>query len=159
MTTFAVSTLALALSAVAGTACGGSDDDSGTLSKAAFAKQANALCSKANADRNAQLQQLQPSPSGVADAQKLQSVSSIDRELIRRVDALVPPEAEQDRVDKVLDAWRTRATAEDQYAGAVGAMQDPATLTSVTATLAGIDAATDPVAVQLGLTECTRGTP
>ena len=101
MTTFAVSTVAL--TAVAGTACGGSDDAPGTLSKSAFAKQANALCSKAKADRNAQLQQLPPSPSA-ADAQKLQSVSSIDRELIRRVDALVPPDAEQDRVDKVLDA-------------------------------------------------------
>jgi SOS-response transcriptional repressor LexA len=161
MTSFAVSTVALAVAAVAvaGTACGGSDDDSGTLSKSAFAKQANALCSKAKADRNAQLQQLPPSPSGAADAQKLQSVSSIDRELIRRVDALVPPEAEQDRVDKVLDAWRKRATAEDQYAGAVGAMEDPATLASVTADLAQIDAATDPVAVQLGLAQCTRGTP
>jgi hypothetical protein len=102
---------------------------------------------------------LPPSPSGAADAQKLQSVSSIDRELIRRVDALVPPDAEQDRVDNVLDSWRQRATAEDQYAGAVGAMQDPATLASVTANLAQIDATTDPVAVQLGLTECTRGTP
>ena len=56
MTTFAVSTVALA--AVAGTACGGSDDAPGNLSKSAFAKQANALCSKAKADRNAQLQQL-----------------------------------------------------------------------------------------------------
>ena len=157
LTTLAVS--AVALAAVAGTSCGGSDDDPGTLSKSAFAKQANALCSKAKADRNLQLQQLPPSPSGAADAQKLQSVSSIDRELIRRVDALVPPDAEQDRVDKVLDAWRQRATAEDQYAGAVGAMQDPATLASITANLAQIDATTDPVAVQLGLTECTRGTP
>jgi len=157
MTTFAVSTVAL--TAVAGTACGGSDDAPGTLSKSAFAKQANALCSKAKADRYAQLQQLPPSPSGAADAQKLQSVSSIDRELIRRVDALVPPDAEQDRVDKVLDAWRQRATAEDQYAGAVGAMQDPATLAGVSANLAQIDAATDPVAVQVGLSECTRGTP
>jgi hypothetical protein len=59
----------------------------------------------------------------------------------------------------VLDAWRKRATAEDQYAGAVGAMEDPATLASVTANLARVDAATDPVAVQLGMTECTRGTP
>jgi hypothetical protein len=159
MTTFGVSTVALAVAAVVGTACGGSDDDSGTLSKSAFAKQANALCSKAEADRNGQLQQLPPSPSGAADAQKLQGISSIDRELIRRVDALVPPQTEQDRVDKVLDAWRQRATAEDQYAAAVGAMQDPATLAGVTANLAQIDAATDPVAVQLGLTACTRGTP
>jgi hypothetical protein len=38
-------------------------------------------------------------------------------------------------------------------------MEDPATLGSVTANLAQVDAATDPVAVQLGMTECTRGTP
>ena len=53
MTTFAVSTVALAVAGVAGTACGGSDDDSGTLSRSAFATQANALCSKTKADRSA----------------------------------------------------------------------------------------------------------
>ncbi len=148
----------LALAAL-GAACGGSDDDPGTLSKPAFAKQANALCSTAKTERDAQLQQLPPNPSGAADAQKLQSVATTDRELIRRVDALVPPESEQDQVDQVLDAWRKRADLEDQYADAVAAMQDPATLASFSAGQAQIDAATDPVAVQLGLTECTRGTP
>jgi hypothetical protein len=157
LTTFAASVVALAT--VAGTACGGSDDEPGALSKSSFAAKANALCSKAEADRNQQLQQLPLSPSGPADAEKLQSVASIGRELIRRVDALVPPEAEQDQVDTVLDAWRRRAGVEDQYADAVGAMQDPTTLAGVTANLAQIDASTDPVAVQLGLTACTRGTP
>jgi hypothetical protein len=38
-------------------------------------------------------------------------------------------------------------------------MQDPATLASATANLEQIDASTDPVTVQLGLTACTRGTP
>jgi hypothetical protein len=156
LTTFAASVVALA---AAGTGCGGSDDEPGALSKSSFATKANELCSKAEADRNRQLQQLPPSPSGSADAQKLQSVASTDRELIRRVDALVPPAAEQDQVDTVLDAWRRRAGVEEQYADAVGAMQDPATLASVTANLAQIDASTDPVAVQLGLTACTRGTP
>jgi hypothetical protein len=98
-------------------------------------------------------------PSGASDAQKLQSVATTDRELIRRVDALVPPEAEQDQVDQVLEAWRKRADLEDQYAAAVAAMQDPATLAVFAASQAQIDATTDPVAVQLGLTACTRGTP
>jgi len=154
LTTFAAS--AVAVAAVTGAACGGSDDDPGVLSKSSFAKRANELCSKAEANRNQQLQQLPPSPSGTADAQKLQSVASMDRELIRRVDALVPPEAEQ---DSVLSAWRRRAGVENQYAEPVGALQDPATLASVNANLAQIDASTDPVAVQLGLTACTRGTP
>jgi hypothetical protein len=157
LTTFAASVVALG--AVAGTGCGGSDDNPGALSKSSFATKANALCSKAKADRDAQLGQLPADPSGAADAQKLQSVASIDRELIRRVDALVPPQAEQDQVDQVLDAWRKRADLADQYADAVGAMQDPATLASFTAGQARIDASTDPVAVQLGLTACTRGTP
>ena len=144
-----------ALAAVVGTACGDSDDDPGALSESAFAKEANALCSKASTDRNAQLQQLPRNPSGAADAQKLNSVASTDRELVRRVDALVPPEGDQDQVDTVLDGWRKRAGVEDQYADAVGAMQDPATLASFTANLAQIGAATDPVAIQLGLTACT----
>lgn len=144
-----------ALAAVVGTACGGNDDEPGALSKSEFAKQANALCAKAGANRNAQLQPLPPNPSGAADAQKLKSSASTDRELIRRVDALVPPEGEQDQVDSVLDGWRKRAGVEDQYADAVAAMQDPATLARFTANLAQIDVATDAVAAQLGLTACT----
>ena len=157
LTTFAAA--AVALAAVAGTACGGSDDEPGALSKSSFATKANELCSKAEADRNGQLQQLPPSPSGASDAQKLQSVASTDRELIRRVDALVPPESEQDQVDQALEAWRKRADLEDQYAQAVGRMTDPATLAAFTASQAQIDSTTDPVAVRLGLTACTRGTP
>ncbi|HKH25924.1 MAG TPA: hypothetical protein VKB11_02185, partial [Acidimicrobiia bacterium] len=76
-----------ALAAVVGTACGGNDDEPGALSKSEFAKQANALCAKAGANRNAQLQPLPPNPSGAADAQKFKSSASTDRELIRRVDA------------------------------------------------------------------------
>jgi hypothetical protein len=157
LTTFAASVVVL--TAVAGTACGGSDDEPGGLSKSSFDTKANALCSKAKADRDAQLGQLPLNPSGPADAQKLQSVATTDRELIRRVDALVPPQSEQDQVDQVLDAWRKRADLADQYAEGVGAMQDPATLATFTAKQAQIDAATDPVAIQLGLTGCTRGTP
>lgn len=41
----------------------------------------------------------------------------------------------------------------------LAAMQDPATLASFSAKQAQIDATTDPVAIQLGRTECTRGTP
>jgi hypothetical protein len=144
---------ALAAAAAVLLACNGGDTNN--LSKGQFASKANALCTKAQDERAAQLQQLPPSPSGAADAQKLKSVASTDRELVRRVDALVPPEAEQDQVDKVLDGWRQRAGGEDQYADAVGAMQDPATLASFTSNLAQIDAATDPVAVQLGLSACS----
>jgi hypothetical protein len=151
---------ALALSVLVVTACGGdTSDDPGALSKSEFATQANELCTKAQADRAEQLQQVSLSPSGPADAQKLQRVASTDRELIRRVDDLVPPEAEQDEVDRVLDGWRQRADVEDQYASAVGTVQDSATLASFTTNLAQIDAITDPAAVELGLTACARGTP
>jgi hypothetical protein len=142
LTTLAASVVALA--AIAGTACGGSDDEPGALSKSSFATKANKLCSKAKADGEVQLQQLPPNPSGAKDAQTLQNVSRTDRELIRRVDALVP---------------RKRADLADQYAEGVGAMRDPATLATFTAKQAQIDAATNPVAIELGLTGCTRGTP
>jgi hypothetical protein len=59
----------------------------------------------------------------------------------------------------VVDAWRKRADLADQYAEGVGAMRDPATLATFTAKQAQIDAATNPVAIELGLTGCTRGTP
>ena len=146
------------LAAVVMSGCGGaSNGDSGALSRRQFATKANALCATAQTKRAQLLQQLPMSPSGPADAEKLDRIVTIDRELVREVDALIPPESEQDRVDKVLDSWRNRAGVEQQYADAVGAMQDPATLASVTANLAQIDAATDPIAVQLGMTECTRG--
>jgi hypothetical protein len=73
---------AVALATAVVTACGGSDDDSGTLSKSAFAKRANDRCSKAKADRHAQLQQLPPSPAGAAEALNIQSAATVDRELI-----------------------------------------------------------------------------
>jgi len=136
---------------------GGSSGDVGNLSRAAFAKKANALCATADGDRTKLVDQLPPSPSGPADAEKLQSVVTIDREVIRHVDALVPPQSEQDSVDRVLDAWRQRATIADQYANAVGAMQDPGTLAAFNTRITQIDAATDPVAVQLGIQQCARG--
>jgi SOS-response transcriptional repressor LexA len=139
----------VALAAAAVTACGGSDD-AGALSKSAFAKQANELCANAKSERDAQLGQLPPNPSGPTDAQKLRSVASTDRELIRRVDALVPPEAEQDQVDKVLDGWRRRATLEEKYA-----MRLPQSLETFTAEVAQIDATVTPIANQLGMTQCT----
>ncbi len=140
--------------------CGGSSNDEvGALSKGQFAQKANGLCASAQAERAQLLNQLPMNPSGPADADTLDSVVEIDRELIRNVDALVPPESEQDRVDRVLDGWRRRAGVEQQYADAVGSMQDPSTLASFTANLAQIDAANDPIAIQLGLSQCTRGSP
>jgi hypothetical protein len=140
--------------------CGGSSNDEvGALSKSQFAKKSNGLCASAQAERAQLLNQLPTDPSGPGDAGKLNSVVGIDRELIRKVDALVPPESEQDRVDRVLDGWRKRAGVEQQYADAVGSMQDPSTLASFTANLAQIDAANDPIAIQLGLSQCTRGSP
>jgi hypothetical protein len=139
-------------------ACGSSGGDTNNLSKSQFAAKVNALCSKADAERAQLLQQLPPMPSGPTDGQDLQNAARTDRELLRSVDALVPPESEQDGVDRLLDAWRQRADAEDLYAIAVGSMQDPQTLAGFTANIAQIDATAAPIANQLGLTECVRGT-
>jgi hypothetical protein len=134
-----------------------SGGDANNLSKGQFAAKANDLCSKADADRAQLLQQLPPMPSGTADAENLQRAAGIDHDLIRKVDALVPPDSEQDTVDRLLDAWRQRADAEDQYALAVGAMQDPQTLAGFTASIDQIDATAAPIANELGMTECARG--
>jgi hypothetical protein len=138
-------------------ACGSSGGDANNLSKGQFAANANDLCSKADTERAQLLQQLPPMPSGTADAENLQRAAGTDRDLIRDVDALVRPESEQDTVDRLLDAWRQRADTEDQYAIAVGAMQDPQTLAGFTASIAQIDATAAPIADQLGMTECARG--
>jgi hypothetical protein len=145
---------AAAILAVPACSSGG---DANNLSKDQFAAKANALCSKADADRAQLLQQLPPMPSGTADAENLQRAAGIDRDLIREVDAVVPPESEQDTVDRLLDAWRQRADAEDQYAIAVGSMQDPQTLATFTSSIDQIDATAAPIANELGMTECARG--
>ena len=155
MTTFAVSTVALA--AVAGTACGGSDDAPGTLSKGQFASKANAICAEAQPVRARLLQQLPAQPSGQADTGAFQLLAGSDRYLIRHVDALVPPDAAQDLVDRVLDGWRKRSELEEKYATAVGAMQAAQSLEGFTASLAQIDATIGPIATQLGMTHCTAG--
>ena len=148
---------ALAAAAVLAVPACSSGGDSDSLSKDQFAAKANDLCSKADADRAQLLQQLPPMPSGTTDAENLQRAAGIDRDLIREVDALVPPESEQDTVDQLLDAWRQRANAEDQYAIAVGAMQDPQTLAGFTSSIDQIDATAAPIANELGMTECARG--
>jgi hypothetical protein len=134
-----------------------SGGDANNLSKGQFAAKADDLCSKADADRAQILQQLPPMPSGTADAENLQRAAGIDHDLVRKVDALVPPDSEQDTVDQLLDAWRQRADAEDQYALAVGAMQDPQTLAGFTSSIDQIDATAAPIANELGMTECARG--
>jgi len=135
----------------------GDGGDADNLSKGEFASKGNSLCKKADAERVQVLQQLSSTPSGAADAQKLQRIVTIDRELVRRVDDLVPPQGEEDRVDRVLDAWRRRANVEHQYADAVAAMQAPQTLAVFTETLAQVDVTADLSATQLGMTQCTRG--
>jgi hypothetical protein len=157
---FLITFAALAtIAAVALSACGG--DDGGapdSLSKGEFASKANALCTRAESERGQLLQQLSPTPSA-ADAQKLQRIVTIDRELVRRVDDLVPPQGEQDVVDRVLDAWRRRASVEHQYADAVAAMQDPETLAIFTESLAEVDVTANLSATELGMTQCRRGAP
>jgi antitoxin component HigA of HigAB toxin-antitoxin module len=134
-------------------ACGGSGGgDSGNLSKAAFAAEANALCAEREAVRTRLLQQLPPQPSDRGDAGTFQLLASVDRGLIRRVDALVPPEAEQDRVDQILDGWRQRAQLEEKYASAL-----PESLEVFTTSVAQIDATVASIANELGLTKCARG--
>jgi hypothetical protein len=140
------------LGAVALSACDSRDGgDANNLSKAQFASKANAICAEAQPVRARLLQQLPAQPSGQADAGTFELLAGSDHYLIRHVDALVPPEDEQDRVDRILDGWRRRAKLEER-----NAMQPPQRLETFTAEVAQIDAATDPVAVQLGLTACTH---
>jgi hypothetical protein len=142
-----VACLAAFATALAQQACDGGSDEPGALSEADFASKANALCAKTEAERARLLRQL-TAPSGQAGAQTFRSLAGEDHELIRRVDALVPPEAEQDRVDRILDGWRQRAELEENYA------QVPQSLESFTAEVAQIDAAVAPVANELGMTQC-----
>ena len=148
----AVATVA---AAVVLAACSG--EDTNNLSKGEFATKANALCSKAESERTLLLQQLPPMPSGDADTQTLRRIVTVDRELVRKVDDLVPPQAEQDRVDRLLDAWRRRAELESRYADAVAAAQSPQPLATFTASVAQVDATAQPTATQLGLTQCAPG--
>jgi hypothetical protein len=131
-------------------ACDGGSDEPGALSRADFASKANSLCAKTEAERERLLQQLQGQPSGQSDAQTFRQLAGQDRELIRRVDALVPPEAEQDSVDRILDGWRQRAQLEED-----AAMQTPQSLDAFNAEVAQIETTVAPIATELGMTQCT----
>jgi hypothetical protein len=149
-----------AVATIAGSALVACDSGGGaanTLTKGEFASKANSLCKKAESEREGLLRQLPPTPSGSADSEKLERIVTIDRELVRRVDDLVPPTGEEDRVDRVLDTWRRRANVEHQYADAVAAMQDPQTLAIFTESLAEVATTANLSATQLGMTQCTRG--
>lgn len=148
-------TFAAAAAAALLVACNGGGGDPGTLSKSDFASKANALCTKAEAERTRLLQQL-PAQPGQANAQTVDDLARGDRELIRRVDALVPPDAEQDRVDRVLDGWRQRAELEEQYANALRSTPAPQSLDAFTAQVDEINATVAPTANRLQMTECTR---
>jgi hypothetical protein len=148
---------ALAAAALVVTSCNGdTSDEPGALSKSEFAKKANSLCADTEAERTRLFQQLPPQH-GEAHARTFERMASADRELVRRVDALVPPDAQQDRVDHLLDEWRKRAELEEQYAKDVRSMRARQTDDTFTMELLEIDATAASIAGELELTQCIRG--
>jgi hypothetical protein len=136
-------------------ACGssGSDGSNGSLSKSSFASKSNAYCVQARTDRSA------VPPSGKQPtAQDADKVIAIDRELIRKIDDLVPPDSEQDQVDQLLEQLHQRIAVEDQLRASIAKSTpptDPATL-KLRDQIAKIDQQSAKIATPLGLTSCVR---
>ena len=134
----------------------GGGDDEGALSATAFARRANALCSEAASDRQTVLSGIDPASTGPERAELLANIIDIDEDLLENVDDLVPPEADQDTVDQLLDRWRDRIELEEQLREAT-ANDDAGEVAALEDQIMQIDAEANPIAGGLLLNECTRG--
>jgi hypothetical protein len=150
----AVLTLILAAGCDGG---GGGGDEEGALSATEFAQKANALCSEAAADRQTVQSGIDENAPGPEQAELYAEILDIDEKLLEEVDDLVPPEADQDTVDQLLDAWRERIALEEQAREAI-ANDDSGELAAIDAQVTEVDGRANPIAGGLLLNECTRGT-
>ena len=151
--------VAVVLTLTLATACdGGSDGDgeNGALSATEFAQKANALCGEAAADRQTVLSGIDPEAPGPEQAEQLAEIIDIDEKLLEEVDDLVPPDADQDTVDQLLDQWRERIDLEEQLREAT-ANDDTGEVSALQSQVQEVDARANPIAGGLLLNECTRG--
>jgi hypothetical protein len=154
-TTAVLAAMALSLAAACDGGADGGDGD-GALSKTEFAQKANGLCKEATADRRTILSGIDPEASGPEQAEQLAEIIDIDEKLLEEVDDLVPPDAEQDTVDQLLDAWRERIDLEQQLREAT-ANDDAGEVAALQSQIQQVDARANPIAGGLLLNECTRG--
>jgi hypothetical protein len=153
--------LAATLAALVLVACGDEDEtETGALSRSEFARKANGLCANARADQQTILSAIEHNDPDPGEAATLVGeLIAVDRKLIRDVDDLVPPPAEQDDVDQLLDRWRDRVDLEEQVRDAVAAA-DRARQSQLQAEVQAVDRQADRIAgSQLLLNECTRSEP
>ncbi|HUF85143.1 MAG TPA: hypothetical protein VMQ81_11185 [Acidimicrobiia bacterium] len=139
--------------------CDGGDDGGdgdGALSRTGFAQTANGLCKEARADRQTVLSGIDPDAPGPEQAEQLAEIIDIDETLLEDVDDLVPPDAAQDTVDQLLDAWRERIDLEEQLREAT-ANDDAGEISALQTQVQQVDARANPIAGGLLLNECTRG--
>lgn len=112
---------------VAAAACGDDDGgapaqpETGELSKSEFADQAGKQCE----DATRQLEALTTSGDPIAD--QYDQTQQIAGGLVGNIDLLVPPEDEQDTVDKMLDGFRKYGDAAGRAADAIASGGDEAT--------------------------------
>ena len=134
----------------------GGDGGNGALSRTEFAQKANGLCKEAGADRQTVLSGIDPDAPGPEQAEQLAEIIDIDEKLLEDVDDLVPPDAAQDTVDQLLDAWRERIDLEEQLREAT-ANDDAGEISALQSQVQQVDARANPIAGGLLLNECTRG--
>lgn len=139
-------------------ACGSGDAEVGELSTSQFASKANQACARVTTQVDGALKNVNAGvPTGTASAQAIARVASLDRELIRRIDDLAAPEAEQDEIDRLLDHWRDRARLEDEISKTVTAGSNATTLDGFNSQLEQVDDTANTIARELGLDKCERG--
>lgn len=112
---------------MAAAACGGDDSqatdtpETGELSKSEFSDQAGKQCE----DATKQIEALPTSGDPTAD--QYDQIQQIAGGLVGNIDLLVPPESEQDTVDKMLDGFRKYEDAAGRTADAIASGSDAAT--------------------------------
>ena len=147
---------AMTLAATSACSDGDGNGGDGALTADEFARRANALCSEAASDRQTVLSGIDPEASGPEQAEQLAEIIDVDEKLLEEVDDLVPPEADQDTVDQLLDRWRERIDLEEQLREAT-ANDDTGEVAALEGQITQLDSEANPIAGGLRLNECTRG--
>lgn len=144
------------LLAAAFTGCGGSDDDSGALSKEDFIAQADQICADSIAESKTNEEaflaainenDLETAADIVADNGDLIS------EGIDEFEALEPPEEDQETIDEFVALSREQVELSDELADAIRA-DDGAAVEEISAEGDAIEAESDALADEYGMVDC-----
>ena len=144
------------LLAAAFSGCGGSDDDSGELSKEDFITQANEICADFNTGSDAAEQEfnaaIQENDFETAGDLFAENASNMEASIDEFAE-LTPPADDQATIDEFVDLSRQQVDIANELADAIRE-NDDAAASAASEEGGSLDEQSDAIADEYGLTEC-----